>query len=105
MPLFPLDQRNVLRLLRTGGFEAILTSYTENEGQHLYVYDKISKNLIQSYVIRIHRVPMASFKEGRFNIYPYKQIHDIRGGTGKYHGGRFVLTGRLERILSTQWAC
>ena len=99
-----MDQRNVLRLLKTGGFEAILTSYTGIEGQHLYVYDKISKNLIQSYVVRIRRVPMASFKEGRFDIYPYKEVRDIRGGTGKYLDGHFILTGRLERVLSAQWA-
>ena len=91
----------MLRLLRTGGFEAILTSYTPQDGQHLYMYDKISCGLVQSYVVKVHKVPLPPERCGRFSVSPIKRTYDIRGGTGKCIGGRMHLTGNLHRLLST----
>lgn len=104
MPLYASEKAKVLRLLRTGGFEAILTCYTDEEGQHLYVYDRISKNLIVSYVTRVHKVPLPVRKAGRFEIVPVKKIRDRNGGVGKMCGNELVLTGQLYRILATHRA-
>lgn len=104
MPLYPSEIIKVLKLLKTGAFEAILTCYTDDDGQHLYVYDRISKNLIVSYVIHVHRVPLPPHKVGRFTITPIKRIRDKSGGIGKMCGQKLVLTGPLQRILAAHGA-